>query len=52
MADGDTIPGSKCSRCGSGLVAIMLDVGYAEAFCPECDLHSGRVDPIEVNEHE
>ena len=46
MADGDTIPGSVCSICGSGLVAIMLDVGYAEAFCPECDLHEGWRHPI------
>ena len=46
MADGDTIPGSVCSRCGSGLVAIMLDVGYAEAFCPECDLHDEWRHPI------
>ena len=48
MADGDTIPGTKCSRCGSGLVAIMLDVGYAGRFCPECDLHEGWRDPMLV----
>lgn len=46
MADGDQIPGSVCSRCGSGLVAIMLDVGYAEGFCPKCDLHDEWIPPI------
>lgn len=44
MADGDTIPGKFCSRCGREMVAVMMDVGYAEALCPECDLHiSGDV---------
>lgn len=46
MADGDTIPGSVCSRCGSGLVAIRMTVESTEAFCPECDLHDEWRHPI------
>ena len=46
MADGDTIPGSVCSKCGSGLVAVRMTVESTEAFCPECDLHEGWRHPL------
>ncbi len=46
MSDGDLIPGSVCSKCGSGLVAIRMTVESTEAFCPECELHEGWRKPI------
>ena len=46
MADGDIIPGKICDKCGSGLVAVAMDVGYVEALCPECELHIGWREPI------
>ena len=46
MADGDTIPGAVCSRCGSGLVAIQMTVESTEAFCPACELHGEWRYPI------
>lgn len=36
--DGDRVPGRFCHICGEQLIAINLDVGYAELFCPYCDL--------------
>ena len=50
MADGDTIPGSRCGRCGSGLVAVRMTVESVEAFCPFCELHEGWREPIEEEE--
>lgn len=26
-----------CPVCGEEMVALMLDVGYAKWFCPDCD---------------
>lgn len=40
--DGDSIPGKFCHRCGEQMIAVMMDVGYAEAFCPYCDLKEAR----------
>lgn len=47
MADGDVIPGKFCSKCGHEMIAVMMDVGYAEALCPICDLHCGDRDECE-----
>lgn len=46
MSDGDLIPGSVCSKCGSGLVAVRMTVESTEAFCPECELHGEWRHPI------
>ena len=35
--NGDIIPGKFCWRCGGPLRAYMMDVGYAEAICLNCD---------------
>lgn len=45
--NGDTIPGRTCSKCGSGLIAVAMDVGYVEVFCPYCELGLDKREPIE-----
>ena len=46
MGDGDTIPGTVCSACGSALIAVRMTVESTEAFCPFCELHEGWRHPI------
>lgn len=47
LTDGNTVPGKKCDKCGSGLVAVAMDVGYVECFCPNCELGIGWREPID-----
>lgn len=46
MGDGETIPGTACSKCGSALIAVRMTVESTEEFCPFCELHEGWRHPI------
>jgi hypothetical protein len=36
--DGNAVEGCICDRCGSTKVAVAMDVGFVEVFCPVCEL--------------
>lgn len=39
MTDGNPVQGCVCDRCGCTKVAVAMDIGCVEVFCPVCELH-------------